>query len=210
MKQLSSILFIMCLCYFCGVSVQAQDFSKALETAVQSVDQATSEVDWKQARSRFERLAGANAADWLPWYYVAYVDIELSFRVTDPAEKQQYLQDAETCLDMLKKLKITDPKALSEVNMLRGYRYFALMAIDPATNGPRYAGVVAEYYGEALKQNPDNPRAIFCNAQFQHQMAAFMGGAYKLFDADIERAQILFASEAKDTVSPHWGRAVRR
>lgn len=209
MKQFIMYAFIALLSSLSNVSIHSQSSSTPLETAVKQLDLAENVSDLKQVRLQFERLSVMDPTAWIPYYYLAYIDIELSFYVTDGKEKLQYLEESQTYLDKLKKMKITDPKELSEISTLRGYWYFAQMAINPATNGPRYSGVIINCYREALKLNPDNPRAIFLNAHFQQNMARFMGSSYPQFDKDIEKAQSLFENESTETVLPHWGKAKR-
>lgn len=205
MKQI--MIFILLFVITSSVSLaiaQEQSGKTALEQAVYQLDNARTPDEWKQARNLFERLSLADPSAWLPGYYLAYTDIELSFRTNEVQQKQYYLKEASDCLEKLKKMKMNDPKERSEVSTLRGYWYFAQMAIDPAQNGPKYAGIVTNLYGEALKLNPENPRAIYLNAVFQHSMASFMGGTYEKLNDDIQRAMKLFKVQTKDNTSPHW------
>jgi len=206
MKQFIMYAFIALLSSLSNVSIQSQSSLTPMEAAVKKLDLVENLSDLKQVRLQFERISMMDPTVWLPYYYLAYIDIELSFYVADDKEKLQYLAESQTYLEKLKKMKISDPKESSEISTLRGYWYFAQMAIDPAVNGPRYSGVIINCYSEALKLNPDNPRAILLNAHFQQNMARFMNGSYPKFEEDIERARSLFENESTETVLPHWGR----
>lgn len=205
MKQFI-LYFVITLSALYSANAQNQNSINLLKTTISQMENARSPEDWKQIRSRFERITATEPAYWLPIYYQALTDIELSFRMEDLKDKEQYLADGDACLEKIKKLKVDGDKERSEINTLRGYLYFAKMAIDPGANGPKYAGIVMSYYGEALKQNPENPRAILLNAYFQNNMSAYMGGSYPQFNADIEKATALFDKENQDSVMPHWGR----
>ncbi|MDH6358084.1 hypothetical protein [Parabacteroides sp. PF5-9] len=180
--------------------------SDPLATAVERLDQAQTPDDWKQTRILFERLASVNPEALLPTYYLAFIDIQLSFIVTDQKEKYQYLEEAETYLEKLKKTKLSDKAIRSEISTLKGYWYFAQMALNPAVNGPKYAGVITAAYSEALQQNPDNPRAIVLNAHFQQNMSNFTGGSYASFESDMKQAKTLFETIPVDPLLPHWGK----
>ncbi|MDR1356131.1 MAG: hypothetical protein LBJ58_00495 [Tannerellaceae bacterium] len=151
------------------------------------------------ARAQLERLSTAPQANPSAMYYLAYADLELSFRVGDDNQKAQYIEEAQKYLD---KIKDVDK---SEVETLRGYSYFALMAIDPRTNGPKYAPDIISCYEKALKANPVNPRAILLNAVFRNNMAKSMGRRYKEFEADVIRSRELFAAQDTTSAKPYWG-----
>jgi len=206
MKQFMMYVFIVLVSAQWSINAQSQSPVTPLEKTVKQLDLAENVSDLKQTRLLFERLAMMEPSLWLPHYYLAYIDIELSFRIDDEKEKQKYLEESQTYLDKLKKMKVTNSNDLSEINTLRGYWYFAQMAINPAVNGPRYSGVIINCYSEALKLNPDNPRAILLNAHFQQNMAHFMNGAYPKFDEDVQKAQRLFEVESTESPLPHWGK----
>jgi hypothetical protein len=150
-------------------------------------------------RAQLERLANTPYAGWLTLYYLAYADVELSFRVENATQKEQYIREAQSCLDNIK------DGDRSEVETLRAYSYFALMAIDPGTNGPKYAADIIPCFEKALKYNPANPRAILLHAVFQNKMSEMMGSQYKEFDADIIRSKELFEKQDTTPAKPYWG-----
>lgn len=176
-----------------------------LETAVARLDSARTPADWKAARALFQRLASCDTGNWLPVYYQAYTDIELVFRTADASEKQLYLEEAGVCLATLEKMKTTDATVRSEWLTLNAYWHYARVAVDPAVNGPKYAGVITARFAEALQLNPRNPRALLLNASFQQRMAAFMNGSYPGYADDRTQAAALLDQEAVG-VLPHWGR----
>ena len=173
--------------------------AQTLEQIASKLNRPMPTVELRELRNQAERLCVNSSPDWLDYYYVAYADIELSFRTTNEQEKTQYLNDAQNYLS-----KIADGDR-SEISTLQGYWYFALMALDPRVNGPKYASSIISCYEKALKINPDNPRAILLYAIFKNRMEKSMGGEYKELSSDIERAQKLF--NAQDTLSkkPYWG-----
>lgn len=178
--------------------------TQQLTTAVARLDTARSAEEITEARALFQRISIGNPDDWAACYYIAYTDILLFFRSDDVAAKQQLLDEAAARLDKLKKMKGLSTAVRSEVNTLAGFRYYALMSLDPQANGPKYTPYAISSYAEALKQNPDNPRAILLNAYLQRSLAAFMGGAYQAFDSDKEKARILHSQEDASSFMPHW------
>jgi hypothetical protein len=174
--------------------------SQTLEQIARKINHPLPASELQAVRAQLERLcANQPGADWLSSYYLAYADIELSFRVESENLKLQYLADAQAYTD-----KIVGGDE-SEVETLRGYWCFALMAIDPKVNGPKYASRIIGCYEKALKRNPDNPRAVLLYAIFKDNMRRSLGGRYDGLEADMARARKLFAEEDTLSVRPHWG-----
>lgn len=197
MKAIKSYL---CVLFFTlPFFVSAQEFS----TVVEVVKKAKDTPELIQVRNQLERFGIVHPEEWLANYYLAYVDVQLSFRVSAKEEKQRYLADADTYLNKLPDLTGID---LSEVLTLKGYRLYGLIASDPGTNGPLYYGEITSYYEKALGLNPNNPRAIILSALFKNDMARFMQQAYPDFQKDVDKATTLFAAEDPATIAPTWGR----
>jgi hypothetical protein len=173
--------------------------SQTIEALAQKINRPLPVSELMTARAQLERLCTDSAANWLTFYYLAYADIELSFRVENADQKLQYIKEAQDYL-----LKINDGDK-SEVETLRGYAYFALMATNPGENGPRYAQDILACLGKALQINPDNPRAILINAIFKDNMYKSMGSQYKEFETDMNRCRELFAARDTSSVTPSWG-----
>ena len=193
-KNVLCVLFIMV-----SVITSAQD----LGPVVQKVNNAKEVSELIQVRSQLERFIVAQPQLWLAQYYLAYVNVQLSFRVPDKNEKSKYLSEAETSLNTLSALKETDK---SEIYTLKGFRLYALIASDPQTNGPKYSGEIINDYETALGINPNNPRAVILSALFKNDMAKFMHQAYENFQKDVDKAASLFALESKTTLNPTWGK----
>ena len=198
-------IVLVCICGRGSVKAQEPAVHPLLEAAVARLDTVSSAGGLKEVRKEFERLYAAEAAGWLPVYYLAYTDISLLFFPARDAEKEQYRNEAETCLDQLAKMKLPDA-VRSEVAALKGYGYYAQVALDPAANGPKYAGIILSCFAEALRLNPANPRAILLNALFRKHMAAFLHQEYGAYAAEVQRADSLFDAESRSALVPRWGK----
>jgi hypothetical protein len=172
--------------------------AQTLDVIAQRINRPMATSELLATRAQLERLSAAPPANWLIGYYLAYADVELSFRVENVNQKVQYIHEAQTCLAQI------EDGDLSETETLLGYSYFALMAIDPRTNGPKYAAHIIACYEKALKANPGNPRAVFLNAIFRNNMAQATGSRYKEFETDIARSKELFALQDTTSVKPYW------
>ena len=197
MKTIKSLL---CVLFF---MVSFVSWAQDLGPLVQNVNKATDVSELIQVRSQLERFTVAQPQQWLAEYYLAYVDVQLSFRVPDKNEKSQYLSEAETSLNALSELKETDK---SEIYALKGLRLYALIASDPHTNGPKYSGEIINDYETALGINSNNPRAVILYTLFKNDMAKFMHQPYENFQKDVDKAATLLSIENKTVLTPTWGK----
>ncbi len=177
--------------------------AQELDSVVAMVNNAKSVLEFIQVRNQLERVSINHPQEWLADYYLAYTDVQLSFRLPLKEEKMRYLNDAQ---NYLKKLSDRAGADLSEVYTLKGYRLYALIASDPQTNGPRYYGEITADYAKAIELNPNNPRAIILSALFKNDMAKFMNQHYENFHKEVEKATTLFAGESTATIIPTWGK----
>jgi hypothetical protein len=191
--------------FLCALFLVLSFVSSAQDLApvVQNVNKAKDVSELIQVRSQLERFIVAQPQQWLVGYYLAYVDVQLSFRVATKDEKLQYLTEAETYLSKISELKETDK---SEIYTLKGFRLYALIASDPQSNGPKYSGEIMNNYGTALGLNPNNPRAVILSALFKNDMAKFMHQSNENFQKDVDKATTLFAEENSTLITPTWGK----
>lgn len=172
-------------------------------TEILNVKLAKTPIEFIQARNQLERLSLTTTQNWHTYYYLAYCDIQLSFMLPIKEDKIRYLTNAENYLKMLSDIKEVDP---SELNTLKGFRLYAMIASDPQTNGPKYCGEITMYYEKALQMNANNPRAILLLALFKNDMANFMHQKYENLANDLDKAAKLLANEEITSIKPTWGK----
>jgi tetratricopeptide (TPR) repeat protein len=204
-------IYLSVLINVAATTVYAQEDAPArqLMTAVTALDNARSAEELQEARNLFQRIHTVYPDDWASCYYQAYINITLFFMNKAPDVKQKLIEEAEANIDKLKRLKNVSTEARSEISTLNGYYYYALMSADPQTNGPKYTGNVISSYAEALKLNPQNPRAILLNAYFQRNLSSFTGSTYTAFESDKAKAKELHEQEDKSSIMPHWWVEIR-
>jgi len=198
MKTIKNYVWVLLLAL--PLLATAQD----LTPVVQTLNKAKEVSELMQVRSKLERFSMAKPDVWLANYYLAYVDVQLSFQLPSKDEKAQYLREAEDYLNKLPELKGAE---LSEVYTLKGLRLYGLIASDPQTNGPRYSGEIMANYEKALALNPNNPRAMILRALFKNNMAQFMHQANPDFQQEVDKAAAAFETENTTAANPAWGRA---
>ena len=162
---------------------------------------------WKEGKSTeasllFERIASAEKAQWLPDYYVALINCTDAFNPANREKANALLEKAQSSLDNAKTKSDTN----SEICVLQALIYTAILVQDPMTNSMKYSPLVMQEYQKALVLNPNNPRAVFGQADFQLSGAKWTGVATKPLCAEINRSLELFANfKPESPFHPKWG-----
>jgi tetratricopeptide (TPR) repeat protein len=201
MKKITILLALLIL----GFALHAQNqeaYIKAMMTGLQSMAKERTADNLQASASQFERI-GANVSDqWHPQYYAALSYLNLSMQVTGIANKDQYTAKAKTFVDKAKELAPNN----SEVVALEGYLYMAQLSADPDTRGQMLSGKAMQTFGEAMKLNPNNPRAMALMAQMQFGMAQFFNSPTANACALNAKSIPVFEAEAKgQSFEPTWG-----
>jgi len=162
---------------------------------------------WKEgknaeASAMFERIASAEKSSWLPNYYVALVNTTSVFTEKDKSKVELLLTKAQDALDA----EIIKDQNNSELYVLQALLYTAWLVQDPMTNSQKYSGKIMENYAKAKALNPNNPRAVFGEADFQLGGAKWTGVDTKPLCIQVDKAVELFATFKPETpFSPKWG-----
>ena len=192
-KIITTITFFICSL----VSAQGQ-FEQGMGKAFQLWGEGKS----TEALDLFERIASAEKASWLPNYYVALVNTTTAFRTKDKEQMNLLLSKAQKALDA----EMDKNPNNAELLVMQAMIHTAWIAFDPMTNGQKLSGTVMELYGKAQAIAPENPRVVFCKAEFEIGGAKFWGTDTKPMCAQIEKAIGLFATFKPETpFSPKWG-----
>ena len=200
MKKLIGILLLVSL--FSNLFAD-ENYQKNITQSVKELFQAKTIPEYVEVANQFERISNIEKGEWLPLYYASFAYILISFRETENAKKDQYLDQAQKYLDQAMAI---DPNE-SELHMLQGFLYPSRINIDPMTRGIALVAVMNKSLDKALELNPDNPRVFYLRATMTfHTPEAYGGGAAKalpLFQVADEKFRIF---KPKTTISPNWGK----
>jgi len=162
---------------------------------------------WKEgknaeASAMFERIAAAEKNSYLPNYYVALINATSVFTEKDKTKIDLLLTKAQDALD----IELIKDQTNAELYVLQALIYTGYVVADPMTNGMKYSGKVMEAYAKAKAIDPNNPRAVFGEADYQLGGAKWTGVDTKPLCAQVEKAIELFANFKPATpYSPKWG-----
>jgi len=155
-----------------------------------------------EASAMFERMASAEKNSWLPNYYVALVNTTSAFRTQDAEQINALLTKAQNALDV----EMIKDQNNAELYVMQAMINTAWIVSDPMANGMKLSGPTMELYAKAEALAPENPRVVYCKAEFQIGGARYTGIDTKPLCGQIEKAIGLFATFKPETpFSPKWG-----
>jgi hypothetical protein len=156
-----------------------------------------------EASNLFERISNAEPDNWIPAYYAAQVNIVSSFGEKNEDKLRAQLKKAQDLINDATAISKNNP----EILVLQALLHTAWVAYDGATYGMTLSGKVVELYTKAEMIAPENPRVVYCKAEWGMGSARYFGQDIKPFCKDLERALELFANfKAETPFSPNWGK----
>lgn len=155
-----------------------------------------------EAVAQLERIASVEKTNWLPNYYIAFINTTQAFGEKDKNKMQTLLAAAQKAQDVCNEIAPDNP----EVLVMQAMIHTAWIVYDPMTNGQKLSGDVMYILNKAYKIAPENPRVVFQKASFEIGMAQYFGQDTKPMCAQIEKAIELFATFKPETAfHPSWG-----
>lgn len=179
------------------VSAQTQ-FDQGMQKALQTWKEGNS----KEALVQFEQIAKVEKTNWLPNYYIAFINTTQAFGEKDKTKIESSLNAAQKAQDVCNELAQDNP----EVLVLQAMIHTAWIVYDPMTNGQRLSGDAMYILNKAYKIAPENPRVVFQKASFEIGMAQYFGQDTKPMCIQIEKSIELFATfKPESAFHPSWG-----
>ncbi|WP_157207878.1 hypothetical protein [Mariniflexile maritimum] len=156
-----------------------------------------------EASNMFERIASAEPDNWLPFYYAAQVNIVSSFGEKNEEKLAALLKKAQDLINDATAISKNNP----EILVLQALLHTAWIAFDGATYGMTLSGKIVDLYAKAEVLAPENPRVVYCKAEWNMGSARYFGQDTAAFCKDLERAVQLFATFKPETpFGPNWGK----
>lgn len=196
-------IFMMC------ASAHAQDpYTQQMQHQVNKLDNANTIKDYEQLASNFLRIGQIEKTKWLPYYYAAFCNAKAGWlKQNDPDNIEPFANKADEEIKQAQKLSDTaNQNELSElycvVSMINRARVF----MNPATYGRQYGPVASHYTKLAVKENPDNPRALYLDGWEKFSTPKLWGGDKIKAKELLETAKQKLESNATTGIEPHWGK----
>lgn len=155
-----------------------------------------------EAVATFERIASVEKTNWLPNYYIAFINTIDAFNPKNKEQVPALLAKAQDAIDNATAISPNNP----EIMVVQAMIYTAWIVQDPMTNGQKYSALAMEQYNKALVIDPNNPRVVFSKAEFEIGGAKYWGIDTKPMCAAIAKSIELFANfKPESQFHPSWG-----
>ena len=198
-------LLIIAFAFSLFAGLHAQDYSSYMMVMVKqkkALNMAQSELDYQNLASSFERIANAQTDQWHPLYYAAFCYINMSLRNNDPAQKDNYLDNAQAMIE--KALEIYPDE--SELYVLQGLLYQARIQVNVGQRKLEYSVKANDALMVAKDYNPENPRIYYLMALNALQSPEIYDTATETACANLETAKEQFTDyRPQHVLSPTWG-----
>lgn len=193
MKKIITFILLLCISFTYAQSKYEKGMTKAFEL-------------WKNKKNNdasllFERIAKAEKENWLPYYYVASVEILSSFGIKDEAVLNAKLKKAQEYLDEASSLSQNNPEIIINQALLNT----AYIAFDGQKYGMTLSMKNSALYKQALTLAPNNPRVILGKAEWDMGSAKYFGQSITPYCKDVEKSIALFEKEKLPKFYPSYG-----
>lgn len=185
------------------LNAQEQEPQTNYEKGMQQAFALWQEDKTDAAENLFERISNAEIDNWLAHYYIAQINSLKSWNETDSKILKAQLDKAQQHLDLATAISADN----AEILVLQAQVFTNWVAFDGMTYGRKYSGKISELYQKAMTLQPENPRVVLSNAEWNMGSAKFFGKDIKPYCKDIEKAIELFANFKPETAfAPNWGK----
>lgn len=195
------IIIVFLLMGFFSQSKAQTSYEVEMNKAMSEFHQAENSVDFENVAKHFEMISKENPTNWVPLYYSMFMKALSAFQM----DTKKALMASDRLDDQFEKLESLNPN-MAEALILRGFYRTIKVAKDPMTYGMTLPSAIIRDYNEALKLEPENPRAIYLMAQFNMESAPYWGTDPKQYCPQIEMAKELFLKEKSKDFFPNWGK----
>ena len=201
MKKL--FVLMLAICAFTFTQAQSAKFNEGMKKAITLLDSAKTADDLQNAANSFERIAGAEKDQWLPYYYGAYALNMKAFFTKDKDQIDAICDKADQMLNMAESLS----PANSEITVIKAMMLQARMSVDGSrgmTMGPK----ATKYLQEAAAQQPaNNPRVLMQQAQMKFYTPAMFGGSKEGGIELLKKSIAAYGTFKPETeLHPNWGK----
>jgi hypothetical protein len=156
-----------------------------------------------EAENMFERISNAESKEWLPHYYIAQINSLKSWNIKDETILKAHLEKAQAHINSAMAISSDNPEILvMQAQVLTNW-----VAFDGMTYGMKYSGKITELYSKAEKLSPNNPRVMYCKAEWAMNSAKYFGQDTTPYCDAIEKSIKLFTNfKPESSLYPTWGK----
>src|SRR3954464_3842455 len=160
-----------------SLSAMAQNkkYIDAMEKNGAGVDTSRTIEQLQPLENNFERIANAEKKEWLPYYYAAYCNVNITY-VAKSDEIDTYCDKADALVHKADSLNPDN----SEITALKAQIAAARIGVNPMVRGRKYGPEAAQLRAKSKQLDPTNPRPWMLEGMsLFYTPSAFGGGKDK-------------------------------
>ncbi len=155
---------------------QSEKYLQSMEATIAELYSAQAPDAFDPIINKFSRIGQAEKSQWEPFYYAALGHTFKSFRTQDMPTRDTMLDQAHESLNFAEAISENN----AEIIALRGFIYMMQISVDPGTRGQTLSPKIMAAFGQAMKMDPENPRATMFMGQMQMGTAQFFGSGIEV------------------------------
>ena len=184
-------------------NAQNAKYIATMEKNVAALDTTRSVEGLQALENTFERIASAEKSEWLPSYYAAYCNVNMTYQVKGN-QIDTYCDKAEA---LINKADSINPNN-SEIITLKAQIASARISVSPMTRGQKYGTIAGELRLKAKDLDKTNPRPYYLDGMASFYTPSAFGGGKDKAKASYEKALSMFATfKPASSIAPHWGKS---
>ena len=200
MKKLIAFIAIVSLTHV--ASAQDKKYISAMEKNVAMLDTSRSNEQLQSLENTFERIANAEKSEWLPNYYAAYCNVNMTYNLKGDAI-DTYCNKADAFLRVADSISPNN----SEIYTLKAQVASARISVNPMSRGQKYGTIAGELREKAKALDKTNPRPYYLEGTAYFYTPPMFGGGKDKAKPVFEKALSMFNDfKPASTIAPNWGR----
>ncbi|HET6227705.1 MAG TPA: hypothetical protein VFF27_15590 [Bacteroidia bacterium] len=190
------------VCLNLGAMAQNKKYLDAMEKNVAAVDTSRTIDQLQPLENNFERIANAEKKEWLPYYYAAYCNVNMTY-ATKGNDIDTYCDKADALVHKADSLNPDN----SEIQALKAQIAAARISVNPALRGRKYGSEAAQLREKAKKLDPANPRPWMLEGMsLFYTPSAFGGGKDKAKVSYTKALELYESFKPASSIHPRWGK----
>lgn len=203
MKMKKSLSIIALLSITFSAAAQNKKYIETMEKNVSMLDTAYKNEQLQPLANTFERIASAEKGEWLPNYYAAYCNVNMSYNVkADMIDT--YCDKAEKYVRIADSLSPNN----SEIYVLKAQIASARISVNPMSRGQKYGMESAELREKAKELDKTNPRPYYLEGTSYYFTPPMFGGGKDKAKPVFQKALELYETfKPANSIAPNWGKS---
>lgn len=182
-------------------TAQNKKYISTMEKNVAELDSTRDGAKLQNLANTFERIAGAEKAEWLPNYYAAYCYVNMTY-TTKGDMIDTYCDKAEI---FIRRADSISPNN-SEIYTIKAQIASARISVNPMSRGQKYGTESAELREKAKQLDKTNPRPYYLEGTALFYTPPMFGGGKDKAKPAFEKALTLYETfKPASSIAPNWG-----